>query len=458
MTFAALLVCSSLASAETLSVGPAGSGFEFEEIGLAIAAAAPGDVITIAPGFYAKANGLDIDKPLTLIGGGSDVTRFTSLPNNPFDQPLPLYVHDLEPGEEVRVIGLELVPGSLGNLGPTIAVIADCAGPVVLSDVAGIGSYGAFGGIGLLLVFRSEQVLLDACDLNAGSSNSSVGPTGPALNIEDSNLHINASAIFGGTGVQILGNGVPSDGTPAIVATHSEVRLSNSQLNGGSGSDYIAFFDLGNPNANPEATPGLGASAIQAVGSTIFIRGGSSTTIQGGAGGQNLVATTPLYSSGGSAVSLDSDSLVSRTPGLALVPGLDGDGAGNAPAIDGSGTVVPVAINLAQLTITPSVAGLGTPVSFNLGGEAGGIYFTFFSFEQGPAVGFTGIPGLSVLPLGSLSSLPSKSLGAKGAAQLGIHVPNSISLAGSSLLMQGIALAPDATFSFSAPAQVAIVQ
>ena len=36
--------------------------------------------------------GLVVDKPLTILGAGSDRTRFDAVSQGPFDQPLPLFV------------------------------------------------------------------------------------------------------------------------------------------------------------------------------------------------------------------------------------------------------------------------------------------------------------------------------------------------------------------------------
>ncbi len=457
-TFAALFICSPLIGAETIVVSPPALGAHTHAIHDAVEAASAGDVILLMPGAYGHNDTIDIDKPLTLMGAGSDITRYASIGNFPGDEPLPIYIHDLAAGEEVRVIGLELAAVTYGGVTPTVLVVADCEGPVVLADIYGSGNQLNFGSYGVVQVLRSNQVLLDACELRAGSMSISSGHVGPALAIEDSQVHINACSLFGGFGTQTLGDATPSFGSSAITAVDSQVRISNSSMEGGPGSDYLAFYHALSPNPDPEFAPGLGAPAIDAVSSSIYIRGGSATSLSGGPGGENLVATVPIYSAGGAAVRFDSDSLVSHTPGVALIPGLDGDGADTAPEFEGTGTVVPLAINLAQLSLAPKVASLGANISLSLGGETGGIYFTYFSLSQGPAIGFAGVPGLSVLPLGSLFSLPVKSLGTTGAAALPIHVPNSPSLPGVSLLFQGIALAPDLTYSFSSPALVGIVQ
>lgn len=457
-TLAALCISSPLLGAETIVVSPPEFGSHTHAIHDAVEAAAAGDVILILPGSYGHNETIIIDKPLTLMGAGSEVTSYSSIGNFPGDEPLPLYIHNLEAGEEVRVIGLELAAVTYGGVTPTVLVVTDCVGPVVLADLVGSGSQLNYGSYGVVRVLRSNQVLLDACELRAGSMSLASGHVGPALAIEDSQVHINACSLFGGFGAQTLFDGTPSFGSSAVTALDSQVRISNSIMEGGPGSDYLAFFDAFSPKPNPESLPGLGAPAIDAFASSIYIRGGSATTLTGGAGGENLVASVPLYSSGGAAVRFDSDSLVSYTPGVALIPGLDGDGADTAPEFEGTGIDVPLAFSLAQLTLTPKVANLGANLSLDLGGEAGGIYFTYFSLSQGPAIGFAAIPGLSVLPLGSLFSLPVKSLGTSGAAVLPLHVPTSPSLPGVSLLFQGIALAPDLTYSFSSPAVVGIVQ
>lgn len=64
--------------AQTVTVGPAGSGAMFTSIQEGIDAAPPGGVVLVAAGSYAAAATLTIDKPLTLLGAGSATTTYTA--------------------------------------------------------------------------------------------------------------------------------------------------------------------------------------------------------------------------------------------------------------------------------------------------------------------------------------------------------------------------------------------
>ncbi|MDF1800195.1 MAG: hypothetical protein P1V81_13530, partial [Planctomycetota bacterium] len=132
----ATFLLSAAAAAGTITVGPTGSGAQFDDIADAITAAQPGDVLLVASGQYVDATPLVVDKPLTILGAGSDTTSFQAVATSPFDKPLPLHVVGLQAGEEVRIAGLTLRSQTLGGFVASTFVVENCVGPVVLSDIS----------------------------------------------------------------------------------------------------------------------------------------------------------------------------------------------------------------------------------------------------------------------------------------------------------------------------------
>jgi hypothetical protein len=440
----------SAALADTLTVGPAGSGADFEKIADAIASAAPGDTVLVYPGNYESTAVLLIEKSLTLIGFGSDVTTYTTVPSFPLSATLPLLVRNLGPGEEVRVAGLRLASkASVISSGPAIAVLSDCAGPVTLADVAGYGTPGGLGISGVVFVQRCDQVLLDGCSFASFPATQDAFLVQPGLGVVESTVHVNACAIAGAAGIA-LGSGPVADGAPGIHAVDSLVRLSRSKVLGGNGGGSILLL------VSPLASDG--GPALAGSGSTYYVRGGGDDELRGGKGGVGSASGTPVYGFGSAAIALSSDSLASTTPDVALAPGPDGDGQVTAPPVDPSGTWAQLPERLATLAGAPSVVPLGGATTVALGGEPGSLWFPFFSFAQAPALAIPGIAGVVVLPLGGYAALPAVVLDGAGAGSFPVPIPTTPVLAGLSVLVQGLALSPSGAPSISSPSLVAIAQ
>lgn len=445
----ALLLAPSLALADTLLVGPEGSGAPFSSLPDAVAAAAPGDTVLVLAGEYHGFVTLDIDKPLTLLGAGSDVTSYEALPTFPWALLLPLHVHDLAPGEEVRVAGLHLAsPGLSGTFGPGGAVISACAGPVVLADVSANGSTASFPGNGVFQVLGSAQVLLDGCSAVASAGATVTLPAQPALRVEGSSVHVNGSFLRGSDGPSaLLSEG--ADGAPGLIAEGSTVRISRSVIQGGAGKS--GFFMPGAPHD--------GAPAIASVASTVLVRGGPSNSLHGGSGSAGQLGGLPAFGSGAPAVVQDGASFLTVTPDAGLVAGADGDGEVTAPVIEqGGGALTLLAERLATLAAAPSVAHPGGLVTLGAAGEPAGAFLSFFSFGQAPALAVPGIPGVIVLNLGAYAALPALILDGAGLASLPVAVPPLSALAGTTLLVQGLSQSPPGTLSISSPAFVGIAQ
>ncbi len=437
------------AVADTLIVGPPGSGADFEGIAEAIESAAPGDTVLVLAGDYQGFKTLVIDKPLALIGAGSAVTKYSALPDFPLEAPLPLLVRDLAPGEEVRVAGLKL--RSFASLldGPTVAVVQDCEGPVTLADVSGNGSPALWGGSGVAQVRGSSQVLLDGCSFQSLPAGQQTASAQPGLLVENSEIHVNACSLTGAAGVA-MSTGPTTDGAPGIEAVGSLVRLSRSIVNGGAGGGNILFL------TSTQVTDG--GPALSGAASTFYARGGTGNALVGGKGGVGEVSGSPIYGAGSPAIVLATDSVATTTPDVAVQAGADGDGVVTAPAVAASGTWVELLERMALLAVEPTVVAPGAIASVELGGEPGALHLTFFAFAQGPVLVVPGVPGVVVLPLGGFASLPAATLGPGGEASLPVLVPEVPELAGVSLVVQGLGVSPLGTLSISAPSLVAIAQ
>src|SRR5262245_18773103 len=112
-----LTAVASVAAADILTVGPAGSGAQFTQIQAAIDVAADDDVILVKAGVYDR---IVVDKPLRILGDGTGNALVASS-----------LVRDIEVGEEVVLSGLQL----LDTLLQSPVAVRDCTGTVFLHDV-----------------------------------------------------------------------------------------------------------------------------------------------------------------------------------------------------------------------------------------------------------------------------------------------------------------------------------
>jgi hypothetical protein len=85
-----------------------------------------------------------------------------------------------------------------------------------------------------------------------------------------------------------------------------------------------------------------------------------------------------------------------------------------------------------------------------------GQYNDFGTIVIDKPLAIPGVHGVVVLALGALFPLPAATLDATGSAALAVAIPPSPSLAGRSLLVQGLAASPNGVLSISAPSSVAI--
>lgn len=447
----AAVALGSTASAEVVLV-PLGSSLK-----AAVAAAQPGDTLVLAAGEYVDSGMLAIDKSLTLIGAGSSSTTYTVVTPFPFTAPLPLAIHDIDASEEVRVFGLRLVPQPSPGLPASVLAVFDCDGPVALADVVGTSAFGS-ASTGVLahavLIQNAQQLSIAGCTFNAGAGPFGSAPmTGTtAVLVEGSNVSITASTLRGGPGAAQFQfpEAAGATGGPAVHAIDSSLRIGRSSLIGGAGKTGL----LGLP------TPGQagdGAPAVVAENSELLMRGGPENALVGGAGSVGVAGGQDDFGAGASAALLDANSLLTLTTDAAFAAGADGGGNTTAPAFAGAGTVTPVLQRLATIRTTPLVATLGGASTTELAGEPFGIGVTGFSIGQSPALALPGILGALVLDLGAFQTLPPFALGATGAATQTTPLPSTPSLAGISLMSQGLVVSPLGVLSLSAPVAQAFV-
>ncbi|MEM7306287.1 MAG: hypothetical protein AAF682_06440 [Planctomycetota bacterium] len=443
----ALALTPTLICADTLVVGPPGSGAPFNSIAAAVEAAAPGDTVHVLPAGYSETETIDIQKPLALIGSGSASTTIIA-PADGLDGGFFFDVRGLAAGEEVRIAGFRLEYPPLDR-GP-LAVVEDCAGPVVLADLD--GTFGPFltdSSGPAIRVENSAQVTLDRC-LAEGSFDTPSFDGWPALHAVASDVHVNACRLEGGIASAPTFFLAIGDAGPAILAENATVRVSRSELIGGQGASQVSLF-------GEDTLAGPGAAAVEAIASVVTLRGGPGASATGGWGGVGVGIPTPS-GSGGPALRSDAASTITTTPDVALSGGLDGVGLETAPALDVNGTFTTLLDRLATLAAAPTIATIGGLAAADLSAEPGALFFVFAGLSQGPALAVPGLPGLVVLPLGGYSAFPPVALDGAGAGSLPFAVPPTPELAGVSFVLQGLASNPGGLLSISAPSLVGFAQ
>jgi len=446
--FVFLVLQPSIVLAGIITVGPAGSGAAYNDIADAIAAALPGDTIRIAPGEYVDATPLVVDKPLTILGAGSTQTSFQAVAATIPASPLPLLIDGLQAGEEVRIVGLTLSSQAVSGNPASALVVQNCVGPVVLADVVRGPPTPNVATPGLVQVRGSAQVIFDRCQFDAGVS---LGETTPGMVIENSVVYINESFIEGGDAAAVGFFPLPPDrGAVGLVATGSEVRLSRSTVRGGDGAGSLLDPTF--------ALASDGAAAILASASQVLIRGGSGNWLVGGKGGLALASGMTAVGNGGFAIEHDATSLISTASDVFLQAGSDGLGVLPSMPVAGAGLWHQVPTPMATIDVNSSQVGLGSAVSLDLAGEAGGLALTYAALSQVSAIHAPGIYGKIIVDPATAVPLLPQTLNVLGEASLTLPIPPLSSLVGITALFQVYTVGTSGTLSLSAPALVAVVR
>jgi hypothetical protein len=249
VSIAAILLLALPSAASTWIVDDGGGpGVDFTDIGSAIAAAHPGDVIRVRPGSYAGftlAIGVEI-----LADAGANVV------NPPFD----VNITAVPAGQRATVSGLSILASHVTN----------CTGRVFLEHVTGDP---LFGGPPVVIA-GSSDVRLRACAVSVDASSSRVEITDSALLGHEGAWGCEEQFC---SGPQFDGG----PGTPGIVAQNgAEVHIGASSIEGGHGG-FGGGFDFHCPNGNG----GDGGPAIQALtGANVLVTGTGTEAVRGGFG------------------------------------------------------------------------------------------------------------------------------------------------------------------------------
>jgi hypothetical protein len=429
------------AAAQTVTVGPPGSGAMFASIQAGINAAQPGGVVLVAAGSYGAPATLTIDKPVTLLGAGSSSTTYSAQgPGVPSGMVLPLRITGLAAGEHVSVSGMRLVASNVASIVSHARLafeVIDCAGPVALSDLVVGGMFGYAGGLfeASAVVRDAAMVTLDRCRIDA-TTHFGLVPT--ALRVERSLVHVNACSFLGSQAPNVT---TGFDGAPGIVAIDATVRVARSDIRGGAGVQF------GFPAPNPPGT--AGGAAIHASGSDVLVRGGPGNELRGGLGGGG-------GGRGGAAVFVYANSLVATTPDVVAVAGLDGSQQPSTPAIDGPGLHVPLAFPLATIAVAAPLVAPGGVADFALAGEPLAACLPLLALGASTGFSLPGVLGLFAVDPAGIVTLPVAMLDAVGAGGALLPVPPSPSLAGIVVHAQSLSLAPSGWISVSGPTLFAV--
>lgn len=440
-----LIVMPSPCFAGILQVGGGGA---FVTLQQAVIAAQPGDVILLAPGTHDNTNTVVIDKPLSIIGTGSDQCHITAGKTTALDGDVAVAIRDLAQGEVVRVSGVSIGNPLFFGWAATSLTVTDCAGSVFIADMitnTGAAIAKADGGV---MLSNAAQVSFDNCQiLNHGGYNASasddhkVGRAG--LFASNSIVDVSNSSIFGADGSTDQFSIVTLEGGAAIAAVDSTIRVSHSYLSGGDGS---AAFLVG-------TIPGEGGPAIHGTNCDLYLRGGHGNLIVGGSAG---VTTQPVNGIGASAIVIPAGSTGTTTSDLKGGPGANSNGLYTAPFVlaIGSHTVIPNP--LAILGFEEQVVEPGDLANFNMSGEAGALWITYFSLGQVPSYSVPGILGSGLIDPSTYASLFFLSLDGFGTAEHLVQVPAMPSLTGIGVLFQGLAAGPSGLISVSNPALLSV--
>jgi len=351
----------------------------------------------------------------------------------------------------VRLVGISLESRLFGasSFGPSIAVLTDCAGPVVLADVAGTGS-AASGGIALVLIDNCAQVALDGCSLVGTPVGGSSGAIG-GVHATDSGVHVNACSIQAASGSNLGEGAVPPDGGVGVTGVNSVVRISASQVWGGIGGTSGPIFAV--PTQVGDGGPAVASSG----GGKLLIRGGPFNQLIGGNGPSGVSGGGPIAGAGAPGVRADASVLLTTTSDVLALAGTDG-GVAVAPPIEAGGAWTQVPERLAGITLGENTLSPGGTAVISYLGEPGAICVPAFSFGQGPSLAIPGVAGLALVSLGGYATLPPTTIGSEGFSSFLVQTPDAAALVGSSLVIQGLTAGPGGTLSLSAPTFLAFVQ
>ncbi|MEM7308652.1 MAG: hypothetical protein AAF682_18355 [Planctomycetota bacterium] len=296
------------ALADVRTVGPPGSGADFQQIQPAIGASQPGDVVLVAAGLYSD---FVLNKPILVQGAGPDETIVVA--STIFDSIPSAAVIEIEAGEAASIAGMTIAKAeaSAFNASPG-AQVEDCAGTVVLHD---IDFDSVQGREALLVVGTTAAVVSASYAVGGGIDAGFAGVTDPVfcMSASDSRFLVvdslvesppdlflftlpsfNETAGFQRSDVLFAGSTVVGanmdspfliEGGDAVWSFDSNIEIAGSLLRGGQGQASTSFV----PGGYGLRLAGLSAGLAYADG-----------VVQGGLDGDGLVEQDPLLIEPGS--------------------------------------------------------------------------------------------------------------------------------------------------------------
>lgn len=376
---ASLLFLAPSLAAEVHTVGPAGSGSDFEVIQDAIDFAAAGDVVLVAPGDY---EGFTLEKPVLVQGAGSGLTTVTAA----YGWVTAILVKDIAAGEVAIAAGMSVQMSALPWAGIGVVESQASEGVVVLHDVRT-----ADGALGVIDVLQAQRLVLS----RAAFLGSESGTDNPVFRAQASRVwlvdsHLSRPTITAGS----------------LLASVTTARLVDSE-------GFLAGCTLLGADIDPEwILSGGNALKLQgsvAVADRFTALGGNGATAGAGGFGAWLTSASSLlvgadaFLKGG----LDGSGLVEQQP-LLVDPG--------SSFVQGS-TALPT------LSASPGLATAGGTLELTLHGDAGGSGHLFASLAPGSGAVLPGLVGDVFLDLSAPLRLGAVTLDAAGEAHLAFQVP-----------------------------------
>lgn len=408
-----------------ITVGPSGSGAQYDQIADAITAAPAGETLRVAPGTYQP---FVLDKPLTILGAGSDVVVIDIAQGSNEGA---VDVVGIPAGQRATISGLAITDQAASRDGRI--EITDCAGRVHLLDVVSEAVYGvtSYSDEATLRVSNSSAVVCEHCVFVGLRSHwpQEWMQGSPGVHALQSRVWLNDCVLVGGRGND--GHG----GAGLLAQNGSFVHATRTMIEGGDGGAHFGFewWDIYGYS---------GEEAVTVDASTVVLAGGDGNMVRGGAGhpvdGIN-------WSGGGAAVLLIGGSVLRTAPDTALENGVNGDGsittapAVHNPPLGGSSEIAETSRRSILGTADPVVAPGGNVV-VNAAGEPGAQHMVFASpFAIAPLE----VPGLGQhVHLEGALAIPITvlTLDGTGTGGFAVTLPNLTGLTGLEFVMQSIDL------------------
>ena len=432
----ALTALATLSAANTLTVGPAGSGAQFTEIQAAIDAAQDDDVILVMPGTYQQ---IVATKPLRILGDGTGTVTIAAPAQG-------VTVRDIPAGEEFVLSGIDVI-GSDGTANMEV-LLFNCQGTVILHDAVVVTASDS-GSSGLRVEFCPRVMVLDSRIAGcSGCCFFSPPEAGGGIWAVRSTLWIANSTIT-------CEGGFPLS-SPGVHALNSTLHVWRTSIRG---VDYGGVVQ--------DLIGADGGEGIRAISSTLNLFGGPGSAILGGQGsfvsddGEGGTAALP----GGLGLRLSQGSHARVQASLPILGGWDGSHTHQSSPVlrDSTSTIEFDAKTFASLASTVQQAPIGSSFRLTLDGNAGGYQVLYMSLRTGPTSIFHGVDGFGMLlDRANLFRFVSEILPASGSFTTTVNVPSTLALIGSTLFFQNVERFPDSAprhlnrFSIGNPVLVTI--